>query len=62
MKTCSDISGRDGGDAVVSGVSTSALEAFLDSAADPEAGGAGRSDYNRYRGKLHTHTKCIMSQ
>lgn len=36
-----------GDDVAVGSVSASALEAFLDSAADPEGGGAGRSDYNR---------------
>lgn len=39
----------EGGDAAVA-VSASALEAFLDSAADPTAGGAGRSDYSRWVG------------
>ena len=40
--------GEVGGDDVAVGsVTASALDAFLDSAADPEAGGAGRSDYNR---------------
>jgi hypothetical protein len=35
------------GDHASVGTSASALEAFLDSAADPLAGGAGRGDYAR---------------
>ena len=46
--------------------SASALEAFLDSAADPLAGGAGRSDYARRatvgnRHALFVVCRCVRS-